>query len=242
MPLMLNCDLGETDPGDKVDAIVMPHIDQASIACGFHAGGPVTMNRTLALAKQHGVAVGAHPSYFDLQGFGRRSMALSREEIMALVLYQLSALDGMSLSQGVNLSYLKPHGALYNDMMTNSAVRHAIMDSVAAFHRPVHLMLQATPDYSIHLQEAQDRGIEIYFEAFADRCYGDNGLLLPRSQEGALHSQKKMLTQVEQLYKAQTITTISGQQLPILAHSLCVHGDNPQAVDVIAQIRQIIRS
>lgn len=245
MPLMLNCDLGEStgsDTANSADAFAMPHIDQASIACGFHAGGPLVMNHTLALAKQHGVAIGAHPSYFDPEGFGRRSMSLSRQEIMALLLYQMSALEGMSRSHGLSLSYVKPHGALYNDMMANSAIRHAIMDSVAAFHTPIHLMLQATPDFELHRKEAAERGLELYFEAFADRCYDDNGLLLPRNLAGAVHNRDKMLAQVEQLHQHQTVTTSSGKQLPLKADSLCVHGDNPEGVDAIAEIRRIIHS
>ena len=122
--MKLNCDLGESYGSWQMglDAEVMPHIDMANIACGFHAGDADVMARTLALAKQHGVVIGAHPSYPDLQGFGRRSMALSHSEIVNCMRYQIAALDGMALSAGVTLSYVKPHGALYNDMMAKPAV------------------------------------------------------------------------------------------------------------------------
>ena len=144
--MLLNCDLGESYGSWTMglDAEVMPHIDQASIACGFHGGDPVTMRRTLALAARCGVAVGAHPSYPDLVGFGRRSMNLSAEEIIASLHYQVAALEGMALGQGLALSYVKPHGALYNDMMAKPEVRAAIMQALADYHRPLPLMLQAT--------------------------------------------------------------------------------------------------
>src|SRR5690606_37319966 len=128
--MKLNCDLGESFGSWQMglDADVMPYIDMANIACGFHAGDADVMAKTLQLAKQHGVAVGAHPSYPDLQGFGRRSMALSASEIINTMRYQIAALDGMALSAGVALSYVKPHGALYNDMMSKPAEFEAVLD------------------------------------------------------------------------------------------------------------------
>ncbi|MBR9910808.1 MAG: 5-oxoprolinase subunit PxpA [Gammaproteobacteria bacterium] len=244
MALLLNCDLGESFGAWTmgVDAEVMPHIDQANIACGFHAGDPMVMRATLALAKHHGVAVGAHPSYPDVAGFGRRSMQCSNDEIAALITYQLAALEGMARCQGLALSYIKPHGALYNDMMAKADIRHVIMDTVAAYHTPIHLMLQATPDAPMHQQEAEARGLQLYFEAFADRRYSASGLLLPRSQPGAVLTLEQMLAQVEQLDRAGTITTDSGLELPLQADTLCVHGDNPAAVRAIQAIRNIIHS
>ena len=198
MSLLLNCDLGESFGSWKMglDEDVFPHIDQANIACGFHGGDPVVMMNTLALAKKHDVTVGAHPAYPDLVGFGRRSMNCSSDEIKGLVLYQMSALDGMAKSQGMIMAYVKPHGALYNDMMAKADVRQAIMQAIAHYHRPVKLMLQATNDSLQHAQEANELGIELLFEAFADRCYDDDGKLLARSQPGAVHNKEKMLAQI----------------------------------------------
>ena len=155
--MLLNCDLGESYGSWTMgmDAAVMPHIDQANIACGFHGGDPLTIRNTLALAAQHGVTVGAHPAYPDLVGFGRRSMHLSADEIIASVHYQVAALDGMACSQGLQLAYVKPHGALYNDMMANATVRDAIMRALASYHRPLALMLQATSAADDHRQEAE---------------------------------------------------------------------------------------
>jgi UPF0271 protein len=242
MALLLNCDLGESFGSWKMglDESVFPYIDQANIACGFHGGDPLVMSSTLALAKQYGVEIGAHPAYPDLVGFGRRSMNCSDAEIIALVLYQVSALDGMASSQQLTMSYVKPHGALYNDMMANSAVRMAIMKAIAQFHRPVKLMLQATQDYSQHEAEAKELGIELLFEAFADRCYADDGKLLSRALPGAVHSKEKMLEQVKQLKEQGTITSVNGKQLNIKADSLCVHGDNLAGVNAIADIKQLI--
>lgn len=242
MPLLLNCDLGESFGAWTMgmDAAVMPHIDQANIACGFHAGDPLVMSRTLALAKQHGVSIGAHPSYPDLVGFGRRSLNCSSDEITALVLYQAAALAGMAQSQGLTLAYIKPHGALYNDMMADTRVRHAVMDAVAQFYLPVRLMLQATPEQDLHREEARARGIELWFEAFADRAYTDEGRLQPRTQPGAVLNREQMLAQVQQLNRQGTVTTVSGRTLQLQADTLCVHGDNAEGVAAITAIRELL--
>lgn len=242
MSLLLNCDLGESFGSWTMgmDEAVMPHIDQANIACGFHAGDPLIMTNTLALAQKHGVRIGAHPSYPDLAGFGRRSMNCSSDEIKAFMSYQTAALGGMAQSMDLSLEYVKPHGALYNDMMAKDEVRHAIMDAIASFHLPIRLMLQATPQADTHRQEAEQRGLELYFEAFADRCYDDDGKLLSRTKPGAVHSKEKMLQQVQQLNELGTITTVSGNTLSLQADTLCVHGDNIEGVQAIEAIRELI--
>jgi len=243
MALLLNCDLGESFGSWTMglDEAVFPHINQANIACGFHGGDPLVMMNTLKLAKKYGVMVGAHPAYPDLVGFGRRSMNCSEAEIIAFVLYQMSALDGLAKSQGMDMEYVKPHGALYNDMMAKAEVRSAIMKAVSQFHRPVKLMLQATQDFAQHEKQASDLGIELLFEAFADRCYADDGKLLSRALPGAVHKKEKMLAQVKQLNEQGTITSVSGNTLIIKADSLCVHGDNMDGVNAIAEIKELIK-
>lgn len=240
--MLLNCDLGESYGSWTMglDAQVMPHIDQANIACGFHGGDPVTMRRTLELAAEHEVSVGAHPAYPDLVGFGRRSMNLSAEEIVAGLHYQVAALEGMALSHGLTIDYVKPHGALYNDMMANQDVRTAIMQAVASFHRPLPLMLQATPAATQHRAEAQTHGIRVLFEAFADRCYDDDGSLLSRRKPGAVHDRERMLAQVTLLQAQGTVVTVNGKELSLQADTLCVHGDNPEGVKAIQAIRALI--
>ena len=240
--MQLNCDLGESYGSWTMglDSQVMPHIHQANIACGFHGGDPLTMQKTLALAAEHGVSIGAHPAYPDLVGFGRRSMQLSRDEIIAALHYQVAALEGMAASQGLRLDYVKPHGALYNDMMSKSPVRSAIMEAIARYRGRLPLMLQAVPEADDLRTEAADHGIELLFEAFADRCYDDDGRLLARSKPGAVHTRERMLAQVQQLQRAGVITTAGGLEITVAADSLCVHGDNPEGVQAIADIRALV--
>ena len=240
--LLLNCDLGESYGSWKMgrDADVMPHIDQANIACGFHGGDPLVMQQTLALAKLNNVMVGAHPAYPDLVGFGRRSMNCSSDEITALVSYQVAAIDGMAKSQGLELAYVKPHGALYNDMMAKPVVRAAIMQAISEYHRPLRLTLLATPDSDQHSAEADAVGIELWFEASADRCYDDDGKLLARSKPGAVHTREKMLLQVEQICRTETVTSTSGNTIKLAPDTLCVHGDNEEGIAAIIDIRNII--
>ncbi|GAB3309711.1 5-oxoprolinase subunit PxpA [Haliea atlantica] len=240
--MLLNCDLGESYGSWTMglDEEVMHHIHQANIACGFHAGDPLTLEHTLDLAARHGVSVGAHPAYPDLVGFGRRSMALSADELRATLRYQIAALDGMAACHGLALAYVKPHGALYNDMMADAAVRATVMHTVASYHRPLALMLQATPEADRHREEAAPWNLPLLFEAFADRCYTDDGRLLSRRQPGAVHDHRRTLAQVEQLIETGTVTTVSGKRLPLSADTLCVHGDNPEAVAVVAEIRTLV--
>jgi UPF0271 protein len=240
--LKLNCDLGESFGSWKIgmDEAVFPHVDQANIACGFHAGDPLVMSKTLALAKAHNVCVGAHPGYPDLVGFGRRSLNASDAEIQSFVQYQMAALDGMAAIQGLTMQYVKPHGALYNDMMSKDNVRASIMQAVANYHRPIVLMLQGTPDAEQHRAEAEKFGLEIWFEAFADRCYEDDGRLMSRTKEGAVHSREKMLAQVKQLCEKGTVTSHTGKEIQLHSNTLCVHGDNMEGVNAIAEIRQLI--
>ena len=243
MSLLLNCDLGESYGAWTMglDDQVMPHIDQANIACGFHAGDALIMKKTLLAAKQNNVAVGAHPSYPDIVGFGRRSMKVAPAELIALLQYQIAALTGMADNLGIEVQYVKPHGALYNDMMADGHIRSAVMEAIAECQRPLKFMLQATPAAEAHLQEASAFGLEVLFEAFADRCYDDDGALLSRAKEGAVHNREKMLAQVQQLKQQGSVTTISGHCLELQADSLCVHGDNREGVKAIEQIRQLIQ-
>ncbi len=247
--MKINCDLGESFGNWTIgsDEKIMPYINQASIACGFHAGDPLTMQKTLLLAKQHSVSIGAHPSYPDIVGFGRRSMKCSSEEIIAFMLYQISAIDGMAKSLGLTLAYVKPHGALYNDMMIKPEIMKAILASLNQYQTadvkrksPLKLMIQATPELEQNKIAAKNFNVELLSEAFADRCYQDSGKLVPRNIDGAVHNKAAMLAQVKQLITHGTVTTNSGKQLTINADSLCVHGDNSDSVNAISDIRKLI--
>ena len=241
--LLLNCDLGESFGSWTMglDEQAMPHIDLANIACGFHGGDPDVMVRTLKLAKQHGVTIGAHPSYPDLQGFGRRSMHCSTSEIINLIHYQVAALDGMAQCQGLNLSYIKPHGALYNDMMAKPEVWQAVLQAVSSYHKPLKLMILATADAAQYQQQAAAAGVSLLLEAFADRRYTDAGKLTPRSQTGAVLHGAEVLAQVRQLVAQGSVTTDSGKTLPLAADTLCVHGDNVAAITQLTEIRELLR-
>lgn len=240
--MLLNCDLGESLGNWTMgaDADVMPYIDLANIACGYHAGDPVTIRRTLALAAEHGVVVGAHPAYPDLVGFGRRSMRLSPEEIVACLHYQVGALDGMAQSAGITLTHVKPHGALYHDMMVSTDVFAAILQAMASYHRPLALVMQASGQAETHREAALAAGVNVLFEAFADRRYADDGSLVQRGRPGAVLSGEDIVKQVSQLQQDSAVTTLGGGIIPLQVDTLCVHGDNPEGVRSIAAVRALL--
>lgn len=240
--MKLNCDLGEglvsAEAKDaSVDAQLMPYIDQANIACGFHAGDPQTMVASISLAKSHGVSIGAHPSYADRAGFGRRSVQLSKAEIVALVQYQIAALDGLCRSHETQLCYVKPHGALYNDMISDNQVLDAVMSAVASYPAKLALMMLASSAAEQHQLQASKLGLSLLFEGFADRRYADDGTLTPRTEPGAVLDKNQTLQQAISLLKRNEVTTASGARLPLLIDSLCVHGDNPDAIQCVKSIR-----
>ncbi len=240
--MLLNADLGESFGAWTMgmDQALMPMLDQANIACGYHAGDPLTMLNTLKLAKQHGVSIGAHPSYPDLQGFGRRSIKLEGEELESMLLYQMSALDGLARTEGLNLDYVKPHGALYNDMMRDLELFSTIAGTIARFSHPVHLMIQATAEFERYQQIANQFEVTLLFEAFADRAYQDDGRLVPRTQPHAVHPEHKALSQAEQIIRYRKITTQSGAEIELPIDTLCVHGDNPEALALVSKIRELL--
>lgn len=240
--IKLNCDLGESFGAWPMglDAQVMPLIDQANIACGFHAGDPTVLVNTLTLAKQHQVEIGAHPSYDDKQGFGRRSVKMDADELKHLLWYQIAAVDGVAKSLGLELSYVKPHGALYNDMMATPALLKTVMQAIASYHRPLKLMLLATGAAEQHKMMAQQYQLQLLFEAFADRRYKSDGSLTPRSQAGSVLDHQAALEQVQQLLQSGTVQSDAGDRVVIQADTLCVHGDNPAAVVLVQSIRQLL--
>ncbi|MBB1408779.1 5-oxoprolinase subunit PxpA [Pseudoalteromonas sp. SG44-17] len=239
--MKLNCDLGESFGAWQMglDEEVMPHIDMANIACGFHGGDSDVLARTLMLAKQHNVIIGAHPSYPDKQGFGRRSMALTPQELSNCLHYQIAAIEGMAKVQGLTLEYVKPHGALYNDMMADKTILTTVMQAVASYPSPLKLMLLATAKAAQHQQLAQKYHLELILEAFADRQYTDDGQLVSRKIAGSVHDKPALIAQVKQLLATGCVTTQSGKQLPLHADSLCVHGDNAAGIALIQEIKAL---
>ncbi|WP_339080075.1 5-oxoprolinase subunit PxpA [Pseudomonas sp. TMP9] len=238
--ILLNCDMGESfgvwRMGD--DAHAMPLVDQASLACGFHASDPLTMQRTVALAVQHGVSIGAHPAYPDLQGFGRRHMACSPEEVTALVLYQLGALDAFCRAAGTQLAYVKPHGALYNDLVRDDGLFNAVLEACARYRSGLPLMVLALVDNRREMQLAAAADVPLLFEAFADRAYLADGQLAPRRLSSAVHHDpQQILQQALAIAQGQPFADIDCKPLQLRADSLCVHGDNAESLAVLRRLR-----
>ena len=241
--LMLNCDMGESYGSWSMgmDESVMPLVDMANIACGFHAGDPLTLSRTIGFAKQAGTRIGAHPSYPDLVGFGRRSMQCSAAEIIAMLQYQIGALQGICQAQDVAVTYVKPHGALYNDMLRDDAIFRAVLQAVATFDRRLPLMVLAGADNTARQQIADEFNITLLFEAFADRAYDDAGHLVSRQKNGAVYADpQQIVAQALLLARQGEIQTVSGRLIPIQANTLCVHGDNPAAVSALRSLRKAL--
>jgi UPF0271 protein len=239
--MRLNCDLGE-DYGVwriSVDDKIYRFIDQANIACGFHGGDPVTIEETIKHAINHNLELGAHPSYPDIQGFGRRHMAMSNEELSACIRYQIAALKGLVEVQGGKLTYVKPHGALYNDFSRLENVRYSVLQAVSDFSG-LSLMIQAHPDQQLFSALAREYSVELQFEAFIDRLYLNNGSLAPRGESGAVLNSKQALAQAKQLIEKGTVTTKEMDTLSVNAMTLCIHGDNPDALELSEQIRNLL--
>ncbi|AUW95367.1 MAG: LamB/YcsF family protein [Sulfobacillus thermotolerans] len=233
----INCDMGESfgvyHLGD--DAGIMPFITSANVACGFHAGDPQVMQRTVALAKTHGVAVGAHPSFPDLVGFGRRNMTLTYEEAYADVLYQIGSLYGVAKSQGLSLQHVKPHGQLNNMAVTDAQLAQAIVDAIWAFD-PSLIVIAYGGEL---MRAAEARGLRVAHEVYADREYLDNGQLVPRSYSHAvIHDVERIVARAVQMVKDQAIPTVSGQHLPVQVDTICVHGDTPGARSIAQALRE----
>ncbi len=241
--MKLNCDLGESYGSWNMgmDDAVMPFIDMANIACGFHASDPDVMAKTIRSALKHGVMIGAHPGYDDKKGFGRRSIPHTHDELRHLVAYQVGAMLSMCQLYGGKVEYIKPHGALYNDMMGDEIVFRAMIDVIAKAQLDIPLMILAKADNSQYQRIAEESGVKLLFEAFADRAYTSEGTLASRSLPGAVHHDPdRIVSQVIQLIEKGTVTTVDGQELNLKADTICVHGDNQQSIAIIQQLRKVI--
>ena len=225
----LNCDMGESYGVWEMgaDAEVMPYITSANIACGFHAGDPATIRKTVQLALDHGVAVGAHPSLPDLQGFGRRVMKISPQDLYDLVVYQAGAVEAFARAAGARLHHVKCHGALYNMAATDAALSEAMARALKDLGGD--LILYALSNSQM-MKTAKEKRIRVAGEVFADRGYSDDGTLAPRGEPGgmiedAAQAVKQALAMIEDGY----VTSLSGKPIPVAADTLCLHGDQPGA-------------
>lgn len=235
----LNCDLGESYGNYKqdLDRAIMPYISSCNIACGFHSGDPVTISKTIDLALEHEVAIGAHPSYPDLQGFGRRIMHLTPEELEACVLYQVSALKSMVESKGGILHHVKPHGALYNHAIHDEETALGIVKALVKVQEG---MLVYAPDQSVMARVALNAGLRVANEAFADRMYEDDYSLRSRKLEGAvIYDRNEVLKQITLLLNSK-IQTYSGAEIPIEADTICLHSDTKGAADLAQAINTFL--
>jgi UPF0271 protein len=234
----LNCDMGESYGPYRIgnDEALMARITSANIACGYHAGDPRVMDRTVRLAVEHSVAIGAHPGFPDRVGFGRRPMHLSPEELEDDILYQVGALTAFARAAGSALVHVKPHGALYNMAAADLAVARAIARGVARAGRDLVLVGLAG---SAMLAAAQEAGLRAASEGFADRAYEADGTLRSRKLPGAvLHDPAAAAAQAVQIACDGYVTAYTGERVPLHADTLCIHGDNPEAVAIARAIRQ----
>lgn len=234
MAIDLNCDMGESFGAWKMghDEQIMPYIHSANIACGFHAGDPHIMRKTVALAIQHQVNIGAHPGLNDISGFGRRNIPITPEQAYDLIVVQVGALAAVAKSQGAKLHHVKPHGALYNMAANNEQLATAIAQAVLDVDSSLILFALAN---SIAAKIAIQMGLTVKQEVFADRTYQDNGLLTPRTQPDAMITDTQTsIQQVLRMVKQGEVISTSGKPIPIQADTLCIHGDQPNAL-VFAQ-------
>lgn len=234
----INADLGESfgDWQMGADAEMLQVVDSANIACGFHAGDPVVMQNTLRLAKAAGVSIGAHPSYPDLQGFGRRRMNIALPDLEAMIIYQLAALAGMASAQGLRMTHVKPHGALNNTACEDPVLAMSVARAIKALD-PALILL--APALSYLCQAGYDADLPVVEEIFADRAYLDDGRLVPRGRPDAMiHGAENSLAHVEAMLQAQAVISISGRRLPTRIGSVCVHGDGADAVHTAAHLRR----
>jgi len=237
----LNCDMGESFGiySFGQDEELMKYITSANIACGFHAGDPLTMRKTVKLALNNNVAIGAHPSLPDKHGFGRRKMDISAEEIYGLVLYQVGALQAFAVAEGSGLQHVKPHGALYHMANESDAVAEAIAEAAFRVDPDIYLVGQSN---SKLVKAGARAGLRTLNEVIADRNYEKNGALTPRSHEQALIVQSKYSSErMIRMVKEHKVESRTGEDIKMRADTICVHGDSPDALEHVVQLSKALK-
>lgn len=233
----LNSDLGESFGNYRLgmDEDVLQYISSANIACGWHSGDPMVMDQTVKLTKENRVGLGAHPGFPDLIGFGRRNLTVSPLEAKNYVVYQVGALAAFAAAHGVKLQHVKAHGALYNMAAKDYKLALAICEGIAAIDPGLIVLGLANSEW---IRAAQDMGLTVCSEVFADRAYQDDGSLVPRSQPGAVfHDRELVISRAVRMIQEHKVTTITGKEISIVPDSLCVHGDSPMALEFVKNIR-----
>lgn len=238
MKVDLNSDLGESFGRYRLgmDEEVMKYITSANVACGWHAGDPLVMRKTVKLAKGLNVAVGAHPGYPDLLGFGRRYMDLTGEEARNYILYQIGALYAFTKAEGLTLQHVKPHGALYNALVRDEGLARGVLEGIADFDKK---LIFVGLSMSKPLEIAEEMGLRAAHEVFADRAYNPDGTLVSRRKPGAVIHEKEVIAErVISMVKDGGVRAINGGWVELKADTICVHGDNPKALEIAAYIRK----
>ena len=236
----LNCDMGESFGMYKMglDEEVIKHISSANVACGFHAGDPMWMRHTVRLAEEHGVAVGAHPSFPDLNGFGRRNMSVEPEEAKNDVIYQVGALS--AFTAGGKLQHVKPHGAMYNQAVSDEALARAICEAVLEVDEDMVLLVLSGSPWE---RTAADMGVRVAREIFADRAMNPDGSLVSRSREGSvIHDVEEVVERSLRMVTESRAVAITGEEMEVEAESLCLHGDTPGAVEMAKTLERQLRA
>jgi UPF0271 protein len=237
----LNCDMGESFGSYSIgqDEALLDFVSSVNIACGFHGGDAGVMRKTVAMAVKKNVAIGAHPGYPDLQGFGRRDMKLSPEEVYDIIVYQVGALMGFAHAAGTKLNHVKPHGALYNMAAKDKALASAIARAVRDVDKNL-VLVGLSGSYLIH--EAQNLELKTASEVFADRSYQDDGTLMPRSSPFALLNDSALAAaQVIQMILKKSVTAVSGKIIPVVAETVCIHGDGKYALSFASAIADSLK-
>jgi len=241
----LNCDMGESFGRYTLglDEEVIKYISSANIACGWHAGDPLVMNRTVRLAADHGVGVGAHPGFPDLLGFGRRNMDCTADEIRAYVMYQVGALGAFCSANRVRMGHVKPHGSLYLMALESEAVAAAIAEGIVSVD-PALLYVALAGDKGRMMTGIGEKvGLKVVYEAFPDRAYTAEGSLLSRRLPGAVISDPdEVADRAVKMAKENRVIAVDGAEIDLHAHTLCVHGDNPAAVNLVRSVRGLLES
>ena len=242
MQIDLNSDLGESLGAWRMgdDDAMLGIVSSANVACGFHAGDPAGILRTLRLAAARGVAVGAHVAYPDLAGFGRRNMDVDSADLIADVIYQIGALQGLAQAAGTSIGYVKPHGALYNTIAHDSAQARDVIAAIRAVDANLALVALAG---SPLVRWAQDAGLRVVAEAFADRAYTPQGTLVSRREPGAvLHDSALVASRMLRLVRDGVVEAVDGSLASVQAQSICVHGDSPGAVAMARAVRAALEA
>jgi len=241
----LNSDVGESFGNYKLglDEEVIPLISSANIACGFHAGDPTVMRHTIAIAKKNGVAIGAHPGFPDLIGFGRRNLDASLEEIRDYVTYQIGALQAFTAAAGMTLQHVKPHGALYNMAVKDPTIWDAVAEAIAAVNARLILYVLAGMDRENLKAIGAKHGLRIAYEFFGDRAYNPDGSLVSRKEPGAvIHDGDIVAEKIVKMVKEGRVVCIDGTEIDMTADTICVHGDNPAALSLVQNIRATLQA